>query len=315
MGIFGNGRFFESLLIRLRLAGLEETERIAAAMQRELGKVIPSFIRRADPSHPHFAGFRDFGTGLRETVRRFSAGAPHGDQREHPGELARLIDSPSEHQAETRVLAALAFAEAGTPLPALRDWADGLSARERDAIFAELAALRANRRHKLPRALESVRYTFDLVGDFGMYRDLHRHRMLTQERQPLSTRLGFTIPEEIQAAGLSPRYETALGEAAQAHEAIAPDFPAEAQYVVPMAFRIRWYAELSLRELMWLVELRSSPQGHPAYRRMAQAMFRAVAAVHPRLAALIKFVDLEEHALGRLDAEERQERKKTARSS
>ena len=247
-------------------------------------------------------------------MRRFAAGAPPSGEREPPDEVARLIGHPPEHEAETQVLAALAFADTRAPLGELRDWAEGLPGKERAAIFAELSALRANRRHKLPRALETVRYTFDLVGDFGMYRDLHRHRMLTQERQPLSTRLGYTMPEEVAAAGLAPRYEAALAEAAAAHEAIAPEFPAEAQYVVPMAYRIRWFVELSLRELMWLVELRSSPQGHPAYRRMAQAMFRAVAQVHPRLAALIRFVDLEEHALGRLDAEERRERKQTARS-
>jgi thymidylate synthase ThyX len=318
MGIFGNGRFFEALLIRLRLAGLAEAERIAEAMQRELGKVIPSFIRRADPKHPHFAAFREFGQGLREAVRALAAqvssanGAPDSVPVTPPGEVARLIDFDPD--AETRLLAALAFPAGTAPLPVLRDWAAGLTAEEKERILGELAALRQNRRHKLPRALEAVRYTFELVGDFGMYRDLHRHRMLTQERQPLSTRLGYSTPEEIEAADLRERYDAALAAAAEAYEAIAPEFPAEAQYVVPLAYRIRWFAELSLRELMWLVELRSAPQGHPAYRRMAQGLFRAVEAVHPRLAALIRFVDLGAYALGRLGAEERQERKQAAQS-
>jgi thymidylate synthase ThyX len=318
MGIFGNGRFFEALLIRLRLAGLAETERIAEAMQRELGKVIPSFIRRADPKHPHFAAFHEFGQGLREAVRALAAqvssanGAPDSGSVTPPGEVARLIDFDPD--AETRFLAALAFPAAEAPLPVLREWAARLTESERAAIFGELAELRGNRRHKLPRALEAVRYTFDLVGDFGIYRDLHRHRMLTQERQPLSTRLGYSTPEEIETAGLRERYDAAMEEAAKAYEAIAPDFPAEAQYVIPLAYRIRWFAELSLRELMWLVELRSAPQGHPAYRRMAQGLFRAVEAVHPRLATLIRFVDLGAYALGRLGAEERQERKQAAQS-
>jgi hypothetical protein len=272
--------------------------------------VIPSFIRRAAPKHPHFAAFRAFGEGLDGAVRELAARAPASEEIAPPGEVTELVSYDPD--AEARVLAALAFPAAQAPLPVLREWAAGLSEAEREAVFAELAELRENRRHKLPRALETVRYTFDLVGDFGMYRDLHRHRMLTQERQPLSTRLGYTMPEEIEEAGLGGRYAAAMAEAAEAYKAIAREFPAGAQYVVPMAYRIRWFMEISLRELMWLVELRSSAQGHPAYRRMAQDMFLAVQAVHPRLAAMIRFVDLDDYVLGRRSAESRMARRHIA---
>jgi thymidylate synthase ThyX len=153
-------------------------------------------------------------------------------------------------------------------------------------------------------------YTFDLTGDFGMYRDMHRHRMLTQERQSLTTRLGYEIPDDVVAAGAAPRFRELMAQAAADFEAIAADHPLEAQYAVPMAYRVRWSMTVNLRALIWLCELRSQPQGHPAYRRMAQQLYAAVRDVHPRLAALFKFVDTSEPELGRLGAEQRQDRKR-----
>jgi hypothetical protein len=223
----------------------------------------------------------------------------------------RLIDHDPE--AEVKVLAALAYPESHGSLDACRRWAAGLSAPEREKLFGELAAVRGNRRHKPPRATELAVYTFDLVGDFGMYRDLHRHRMLTQERQVLTARLGYEVTEDVRAAGVESRFRALLDQAAETAETIAADHPLEAQYAVPMAFRIRWSMTVNLRALIWLCELRSQPQGHPAYRRMAQQLFAAVQTVHPRLAALFRFVDSSAPELGRLGAELRQEQKRAER--
>ena len=153
-------------------------------------------------------------------------------------------------------------------------------------------------------------YTFDIVGDYGIYRDLQRHRMLTQERQLLSTRYGFEKPEEIEEAGLGEIYDEAMLQAAEAFDQLQKDFPFEAQYVVPMGYRIRWFMKINLRSLSWMTELRSVPQGHTGYRRIAQQMYLGVRDVHPTLSELMKFVDLEEYPLGRLEAEVRQEAKK-----
>ena len=144
-----------------------------------------------------------------------------------------------------------------------------------------------------------------------MYRDLHRHRMLTQERQPLSTRYGYDTPYEIEDEGLGNQYHEAMARAADAFEKIFKDYPVEAQYVVPMSYNIRWNLNINLRALTWLTEIRSTPQGHIGYRRIAQEMFRKVNEVHPALAEYMKFVDLNEYSLGRLNAEQRQENKYT----
>ena len=144
-----------------------------------------------------------------------------------------------------------------------------------------------------------------------MYRDLQRHRMLTQERQPLSTHFGYNTPHEIEDAGLGNQYHDLMDSAAVAFEKIYKDFPLEAQYVVPMSYNIRWNVHINLRALIWLTEIRSTPQGHIGYRRIAQEMFRKVKEVHPSLSEYMKFVDLSEYSLGRLNAEQRQENKQT----
>ena len=311
MGIFGNGRFFESLLIRLRLAGLKEAEQLAAGMHRELDKLIPSFIRRASPKHAHYKSLAKFHEAQRDLIRRWSSRHPLDELNRElvSSQSVRLVraEPEDEQDAERRIVEALVFSHSDWGTLPIQFFANSISPEDRGSLFEELASLRENRRHKLPRALETIHYTFDLVGDFGMYRDLHRHRMLTQERQPLSTRLGYEVPEEIDSAGVRDEFDAAMQAAEAAYEAIAKDFPAEAQYAVPMAYRIRWCVYVSLRELMWLVELRSSPQGHPAYRRMAQDMFLEVENAHPRLAGLVRFVDLNDYAIGRQTAEQRQE--------
>ena len=306
MGIYGNGRFFETLLGRLQLEDMPELTTLAATMREELTKVIPSFIRRSAPEHPHFQALRDYQTRVDHTVRELVQGQAWSAPLSQAPSVSLVEHDPD---AEARILAALLYPETQAPLAQVREWAASLPAAERAAVFSRLTGLRENRRHKLPRALETVFYTFDLVGDFGMYRDLHRHRTLTQQRQPLSPRHGYTMPPEVADAGAGERFAALMAQAGEAYAAIHADFPRQAQYVVPMACHIRWMVHINLRALMWLVELRSAPQGHPAYRWMAQQMFRRVDEVHPHLAGLMRFVDLEDHALGRLGAEQRQEEK------
>ena len=306
MGIYGNGRFFETLLGRLHLADMPELSALAGAMRAELTKVIPSFIRRSSPEHAHFEALRRYTSGVDGAVRALAQSQAWAAPRPQAPSVTLVEHDPD---AEAHILAALVYPQTQAPLAQVRQWAASLPAAERAGMFERLAALRENRRHKLPRALETAFYTFDLVGDFGMYRDLHRHRTLTQERQPLSPRHGYTMPPEVAEAGAGQRFADLLAGAGETYEALYPDFPQQAQYVVPMACHIRWMVHINLRALMWLVELRSAPQGHPAYRWMAQQMYQRVAEVQPSLAGLMRFVDLAEHALGRLGAEQRQEEK------
>ena len=328
MGIFGNGRFFETMLIKLQTSPLAELREVGGAMYSELAKLIPSFIRRANPEHKHFAGFAAYDRTLAEAVEsmmgelgRAAPPGPGGSEgsatgRGEAGDTGNATSPASRRSVELsgwdaaapdQVLTALAYPGAAVDWETLHGRIAALPPEEKAARLQALADTRENRRHKPPRALELAAYTFDLVGDFGMYRDMHRHRMLTQQRQPLSTRHGYEMPAEVEDAGLAGPYREVMDAAADAYEAIAADFPLEAQYAVPMAYRIRWHMHVNLRALIWLVELRSTPQGHPAYRRMAQEMFRRVEEAHPTFAPLFKFVDLEEYPLGRIGAEQKQE--------
>jgi thymidylate synthase ThyX len=160
-------------------------------------------------------------------------------------------------------------------------------------VLEALLADRANRRQRPARALEHAQYTFEIVANFAAYRDLHRHRMVTQDRQLLGTALGFDVPPGLAELGMEDRFGTAIEHAAAAHKRLDRDLgPALAQYIVPLAYRVRWYFRINLREIYHLCELRTTPQGHPDYRRVAQEMFRFVSEVHPRLARYARFVDM-----------------------
>ena len=308
MGIFGNGRFFETLIRKLHLDPLEENRDLGQAAFEELSKVIPSFIRRADRNNNRFQEFEDY-TNFKNSLMQTFHSKQISDQPNPPQEMdVQLIEY--DQDAEDRMLAALLFPFGHGSLQEFTEQLKNLPDSEKKRLIHEYAELRQNRRHKPGRGIEMPFYTFDIVGDYGIYRDLQRHRMLTQERQLLSTRYGFEKPEEIEEAGLGEIYDEAMFQAAEAFDQLQKDFPFEAQYVVPMGYRIRWFMKINLRSLSWMTELRSVPQGHTGYRRIAQQMYLRVRDVHPTLSELMKFVDLKEYPLGRLEAEVRQEAKK-----
>ena len=308
MGIFGNGRFFETLIRKLHLDPLEENRDLGQAAFEELSKVIPSFIRRADRNNNRFQEFEDY-TNFKNSLMQAFHSKQISNEPNPPQEMdVQLIEY--DQDAEDRMLAALLFPFGHGSLQEFTEQLKNLPDSEKKRLIHEYAELRQNRRHKPGRGIEMPFYTFDIVGDYGIYRDLQRHRMLTQERQLLSTRYGFEKPEEIEEAGLGEIYDEAMLQAAEAFDQLQKDFPFEAQYVVPMGYRIRWFMKINLRSLSWMTELRSVPQGHTGYRRIAQQMYLRVRDVHPTLSELMKFVDLEEYPLGRLAAEVRQEAKK-----
>ena len=305
IGLVGNGRFFEYLLQKLLVSDLAELNGIGRLAQEELSKVIPSFVRRAKEGHRHFDAWKEFYRMQREYLAKKAK--PFRDPHEPACGEVSLLHKDAE--AVNKVLSALFFEFSAEDLKSLYAGASEWTDEKKMEIFDTLAGLRGNRRHKPPRAFEHAEFVFDLTGDFGMFRDLHRHRILTQERQLLSTRLGYAVPEDIRGAGVEESYHKAMKQAAEAYELLVRDFPCEAQYVVPMNYRIRWYFKINLRSLLWLCELRSAPQGHENYRRMAQQMARSVMEAFPAFAPLFKFVDFNTYTLGRLTQEIRKEQK------
>jgi len=299
VGLFGVGQAFEYLLTKLYSNPLQEVRDLAAAIHRELNSLIPSFVKRAQASA--------YLTETQVAIRKASHQKLVKTSIEKTEDVT-LMDYDAE--AEEKILSTILYPHARHSLIQLRRIIWGMTPLERKEIISEYIKRRKTRRDKPGRALEQVYYTFDILGNLGLYRDLHRHRILTQERQDFTIVHGYDTPAEIIEAGYQSDFDRCMEEAARLYEKIERDLPQEAQYVVPFAYRIRWYMKLNLREAVHIGELRTMPQGHSDYRRIVQEMWRKIQEVHSTLAVCARFIDWKTYRLGRLQSEMRTEFKK-----
>jgi thymidylate synthase ThyX len=302
LGIFATAQTYEQLLMRLSVHPSAEMRSYGGLMLTELRKVIPAFLKRVDVEDRGVAWARYW----RETRERVDelASKLAGDARPEPRPEVTLVDFDPE--SEIKVAAAVLYAATDLPDDRLLGMARELSADERAELLRASVGERSNRRHKPGRAWERTSYRFDVLCDYGAFRDLQRHRPLTIEWQPLTTAHGHETPREIDEAGLRDRWDRAI-DAGRRTEAALLDAGLDdaAQYAVPMAFRIRFVMQMTAREAMHLTELRSQPQGHPTYRRVAQEMHRLISEVHPAIGSAFRYVSYEDVDLERLDAERR----------
>jgi thymidylate synthase ThyX len=306
VGIYASGQAYEALLLRLAAHPLPEARTCGELLLGELRKVIPAFLTRVDREDRGVAWSRYLARTAQETARVVEdvlGGADPGAE----GPSVRLTEF--DPAGEDKVLTAAAYPHARVGEAEVAARVARLGPGERARLLAAYVGERGNRRHKPGRAFERAVYTFDVVADYGAFRDLQRHRLCTIVWQPLTPALGYAVPPDVEAAGLGDRFGAAMAASAELYQALAPRFPAQAAYAVSLAHRIRFAITLNARELLHLAELRSTPQGHPAYRVVAQAMHRLVAeeAGHQALAAAMRFVVHDEADLGRLAAERRLE--------
>jgi len=312
VGIYGTGQAYENLLLRMRAHPLEEVRAYAALMLEELRKVIPAFLRRVDLPDRGGAWSSYLEEAHQSTAR--VAAALLADEPVVMRDEVTLTDFDPD--GEAKVVAAALYAVSDLPDDRLFEIAQKMTESERRSVLEAYVGRRANRRHRPGRAFERTSYRFDVLADYGAFRDLQRHRLLTLEWQRLSPQHGFVMPEAIAEARVQERWERALDASAALHDAIvAAGLVEVAPYAVAMAYRIRFYMEMNAREAMHVIELRSAPQGHPAYRRISQTMHRLIAqrAGHRALAAAMTFADHSEVALERLEAERAAERRRGGR--
>ena len=313
VGIYGTGQAYEALLLRMRSHPLPEARTYADLMLGELRKVIPSFLKRVDLDDRGVAWSAYLGANreaMEEIAEQFFP--PDVD----PSSSARTTLVDFDPDAEVKLVTAMLYPYTHLPERQVEDSVRAMTAAERLAVVQAYVGDRANRRHRPGRALERIDYRFDVLADYGAFRDLQRHRMLTIEWQALTPRHGYDMPDAVALAGAGDEYERAMGRSAELYELLEPRFPAEASYAVCLAYRVRFSMQMNAREAMHLLELRSGPQGHPAYREVAQEMHRLVEdeAGHPAVAAMMRFVDHSpEPALERLDAERRAEARRQER--
>jgi thymidylate synthase ThyX len=302
LGIHASGQAFEAMLLRMRAHPLAEAREYADHMLVELRKVIPAFLRRVD--RPDRGGA--WTAYLAATARAMEELATRLPATPEPRPEVTLVDWDPE--AEAKVAAAALYPFTSLPDDQLLGHIRALPPTEVARLIAAYAGDRGNRRHKPGRGMERVAYRFDLLCDYGIFRDLQRHRILTIDWQRLGTGHGFVTPEGVAAAGEAATWERAMAVSADLHHHLGALLgPNVAQYAVPLAFRIRFCVQLNAREAFHLLELRTQAGGHPGYRRVCAEMHRLIAeqAGHRALAAAMRFVDPTDHGLERLEGERR----------
>ncbi|MGZ4313781.1 MAG: FAD-dependent thymidylate synthase, partial [Solirubrobacteraceae bacterium] len=195
---------------------------------------------------------------------------------------------------EEDLLVALLFESSATSEESIRQSVEAMSEPERAALLGDLVGERANRRHRPGRGFEALRYRFEIVADYGAFRDLQRHRMLTVQWQSLTPDLGAGVPEQVDAAGAGDAYRHALETSRAEYERLAgAGLASAAPYALCLGYRLRFVLDLNAREAMQLIELRSGREGHPSYRAVAHEMHAQIAAVHPAVAGAMTHVDTE----------------------
>jgi thymidylate synthase ThyX len=309
VGLFGTGQAFEALLLRMFAHPLEEVRACAQEILIELRKVMPAFLARVD--QPNRGGrWTEY---LSDTRRRFELAAEPFVADQEILQQPEVVLTDFDPDGETKVVAAALYSVSQLPDAQLLDIARQLTADERVSLLREYCGSRANRRHKPGRAFERTSYRFDVLADYGAFRDLQRHRLLTLEWQPLSTRHGFVEPEAIEEAGALGDWRTVMEQSAALYDRLVRDGLTDvAPYGVVMAYRVRFYMDMNAREAMHVIELRTAPQGHPSYRRICQAMHTAISDVagHRAIAAAMQFADHSQVELERLQSERSLEKKR-----
>jgi len=309
LGIYATGQSYEQLLMRLAAHPLAEMREYGELMLAELRKVIPAFLKRVDVEDRGIAWSR-YWRETRERTRDVAARTLAETSAQARPEVTLTDHDPD---GEVKVVAAVLYATSELPDDQLLAIARRLSLEEREQILAASVGDRTNRRHKPGRAWERTGYRFEVCCDFGAFRDLQRHRPLTIEWQRLTTANGYETPPEIDDAGLRTDWDSVMeASAGLERELLAAGLDDVAQYAVAMAHRIRFVMQMSAREAMHLTELRSQPQGHPTYRRVAREMHRLIAEVHPALGGAFTYVSDEDVDLERLEAERRADERRRA---
>jgi thymidylate synthase ThyX len=313
MGIFATGQAYEQLILHLLAHPLPEARAYGDMILREVQAVMPSFVARVE--RPDRGGewvgyLRDREAATRRWVAHL------GLDREGAADAARGPSVRLLHVDGTQedMLAALLFEAAGVSEEETRASIARMSGAQLEKLWEDLVGDRSNRRYRPGRGLETLRYRFEIVSDYGAFRDLQRHRMLTCQWQALTPDLGAGVPAEVDEAGQGDAYRGALERSRAEYERLVDaDLPGAAPYALCLGYRIRYVLDLNAREAMQLIELRSGREGHPTYRAVAHEMHRQIAEVHPIVAAAMTHVDTEtEPRLERVLSEMRTQAKRAA---
>ncbi len=289
MGIFASGQTYEQLILHLLAHPLPEARDYGRMLLATLKQVMPSFVSRVErPDRGgEWIGYLEQRSAAgNEWARRLELSG-RDDAEGGPSVKLTNVDGTEED-----LLCALVFEQSRASEASIRSAVEQLSGDERAAMLADFVGARANRRHRPGRGFEAVRYRFEVVADYGAFRDLQRHRMLTVQWQTLGPELGAGVPDELEQAGVADDYRRGLEASAAEYQRLADGGQGDAApYALCLGYRIRFILDCNAREAMQLIELRSGREGHPSYRAVAHEMQRAIAQHHPAVAAAMVHVD------------------------
>ena len=307
VGITGNGRAFEYLLTVLGSSELKEEHDLASKIKKELDTTIKSFVRRADDKYGN--AFQKYLRDVKNKSKSITAKEIKSNPKK--GTVTKLVYYESEKNSIDTIITSIMYEQ--SPSTSYQDILQQVRKMSKDKkikIINEFTKIRTNRRHRPSRAFENIYYTFDLCNNFGMFRDLHRHRALTLERQLLTTDHGYNMPNEIKVLGIEKDFKDCMNKTKETFDKIRIKLPEQGQYVVNFGYNYPYFMKMNLREACHLIELRTVPQGHVDYRRVAQDMFKQINKVHPNLSKIMKYVDMKEYDLERFESEKRTEEKR-----
>jgi thymidylate synthase ThyX len=299
VGMFGNGRFFQGLISHLYSTDIPEIEEIGQKTFSALSQVIPQYVRRAKRSDYLVAGRNNMFKLASEMFPNSEA------EKETEFPLVRLMDETDD--MDTRLFASMLFPFTNKSLLSLRNAAKKFNDETKQKILQAYIGDRQTRRDRPERAFEEgYPLSFELVTNWGVYKDLMRHRMSTQQRQLFTTKLGFDMPEELELAGFKEKAEACIAKTNALYDLIAKEDLRLAQYAVLHGHYTRWFMGLNDRSAMHLLELRTTPQGHPQYRKIGQMMHAEIAKRSKWRAEAMKFVDYNDYYWSRADSEAKQ---------
>lgn len=315
LAITGNGRAFEYLLFNMFSSDLSELQDLGNHLFDELEKYVKPFIKRSKDRYSTY--YKDYLTKTKDSINHFLNSELQTNENCNTNssknlDSVTLLSFIPNKEAEKKLVSSILHEYSkDTSMSFLLNYVNTLSDEKRHTIIRLYTQFRQNRRHRPGRAFESIDYSFELLTNYGTFRDLHRHRILTISRQLLSTAYGFDTPEEIMELGIEKDYKDCMYVSNDVYKLISLKMPSEAQYVVNFAYRYPYFIKMNLREACHMIELRTTPQGHPDYRRICQQIYYLIRKVNPVISEGIKFVDTNNYELGRFTSERKSVLKKS----
>jgi len=285
-----NARQLSHAISKLLSHPLREMNEIGEKLKIEGGKVLPSLLKYADKNN--------YFSNTQKDLQSFNF-----EKNTFDGEKVKLVNSSKN--PENKIVASILYRYKNCSFEKAHSDVANMTPQEKENILDSYQKDMDKFDHPL-RELEHEYFTFDIVMDYGAFRDLQRHRICTQTNPIFTSDLGYDVPQDIINAGVEAEYRTAMEKAKDVYKKVREEYPMEAQYLLPLGFRKRFLITMNLREICHFVKLRSTPMAHDSYRKIARKIYEIMRKNHPLLSKYIT-CNYTDEELGRLNAEEKTE--------